>query len=339
MNQSKELARAEYRLALGLAVLVGVAVSGCGRAEVLDAVADTQQQPAREVFPQPIELIPNDAELLLGLHPSLLAGSQLGAQLSRELAGEPQFQQAKQALDGCGLQPSRFESVLIGWRTDQFVIALVGSGFGEDAQAICMIEAAQRLVGAAPDATISVQDGKKIIDFPDGRVFLVNANLLVLSTAGWQRQVGELIDSADASGAKSAAKHDKRELLATIDTSAPAWLAAGLPPQLAMAANFMGVPEVAAATTISGALGLGERAQVELTAGFETATQAQTAAVELQGLLANDTASTDIPAALHAALGRVHVGNVGSRVRLDFEVQAGDFAALVAAEHALPPAR
>ncbi|PRP94904.1 hypothetical protein [Enhygromyxa salina] len=322
--------RLYVRLALGLAVAVG---SGCGREAESDAVAVAPAQPAREAFPQPIELIPNEASVIAGLTPTVFASSQLASQFAAELAAEPQFQQAKQALDGCGLELRSFESVVIGTHADEFVVALTGSGFGEDARALCMIEAAQRLVGAAPSAEISVDDSKKIIDFPDGRVFLVNANLLVLATAGWQGQVGELIDGEGE--AKPAAKHAKRELLTTVDTHAAAWLAADLPPQVAMLFNFVGVPEAAAAINLTGAVELGERARVELTAGFETDAAAQTAAAGLHGLLSKDAAA-ELPAALAGVLGRVNVGNVGDRVRVGLELQAGDFAALAAAAHATP---
>ncbi|GAF77604.1 unnamed protein product, partial [marine sediment metagenome] len=244
-------------------------------------------------------------------------------------AQEPRVQEARQALRGCGLQLSSFEAVYMGSRENEFALVLAGPGLGEDAQAICIIEAAQRFVGAAPSAKISVEKGKKIMAFPDGRVYLVNDDLLLLTTAAWQPSVGALIDGEG----QPAASHDKRELIATLDTRAAAWLAADLPRQFVMLANFMGVPEAAAATSFSGTLQLNERVTLELTAGFESAAQAQTAAAGLDALLTK--AEPEIPAALVNALGRVHVGHVSDRVRLGFEIQSGDFAALAAAKHAM----
>lgn len=318
--------RVSVRLALGLGLLVA---SGCERGEPAAVTVEQDQQPAREAFPQPIELIPNEADAMLGLSPTLLGGSVLADKFAAELGSNPQFQEAQRSLRGCGLQLRSFEAVFMGRHEHEFVLVLVGSGLGEDAHAICMIEAAQRFVGAAPSAKISVEHGKKIMDFPDGRVFLVNPDLLVLTTAAWQQRVGALIDGEDGGEAQPAAKHGKRELLATLDTRAPAWLAADVPRQLVMAANFLGVPEAAAAaTSLSGTLQLNDRAQLQLTAGFETAAEAQTAAAKLEALLAKP--GPDVPAALVGVFGRIHAGHVGNRVRLGFEIQAGDVAALAA---------
>ena len=304
-----------------------VAAPGCGGAQSPAAV--TQEQPAREAFPQPLELIPNEASGLLGLNPTVFAGSAFARQLADELKSEPQFQEARQALHGCGLTLASFEAVFMGSHEQEFALVLAGSGLGADTNAVCIIEAAQRFVGAQPAAKISVDAGKKIIDFPDGRVYLVNNDLLVLTTAAWQASVDGLIDGEG----ESAAKQGKRELLATLDMSAALWLAADVPPGLVMAANFMGIPEAAAAQNLSGTLQLEPRTKLELTAGFGSTAEAQTAAAGLDALLSKPV--PDAPAALSSALGRVHVGHVSSQVRLSLEISTGDFAAFAAANRAL----
>lgn len=257
-----------------------------------------------------VKLIPDEAEFIVGLNPKAITSSEAYKSVQAELEAEPDFKEMMTTAEGCGVKPTEFDAIVVGAnQAEEFVAVIVGDGIGEDDKAVCIIKAIQKAGGEEEAADVTKQDGKKIIQFTDGRAYLVNKNMLAMATTAWEDKVGELIDGKGT----PAIENSKKDLYGKVDTKAAMWFLAEIPPELAgMAA--MAAPEAAEVKTAAGTIDLSKGAAVNFVAGFDSEDKAKAVAEKLQALF--DGVKGEAPKELAGVVESVKIEASGSDVKL-----------------------
>ena len=257
-----------------------------------------------------VKLIPDEAEFIVGLNPKTITASEAYKSISAELENEPDFKEMMTTAEGCGVKPTEFDAIVVGAnQAEEFVAVIVGDGIGEDDNAVCIIKAVQKASGEEEIAEVTKEDGKKVIQFTDGRAYLVNKNMLALATTAWEDKVGELIDGKGT----PAIENSKKDLYAKVDTKAAMWFLAEIPPELAgMAA--MAAPEAAEVKTAAGTIDLSKGAAINFVAGFDAEDKATAVATKLQELF--DTVKGEAPKELAGVVQSVKIEASGTDVKI-----------------------
>src|SRR5690606_1201288 len=179
-------------------------------------------------FPASVGLIPDQAELVVGFSMSAIMASPLYALAAGEQNGE--LQEMVAVFKDCGLDPGKFESVVIGFsQSEDLAAVVVGEGIGEGTNAACVIKNIQKQAGDPQVADVVSKDGKQVVEFTDGRAFLVDGRTLALATTEWSRAVADLIDVKGTAAASSR----KKDLFAKVNGGAAVWGVATIPAELA----------------------------------------------------------------------------------------------------------
>jgi hypothetical protein len=180
-----------------------------------------------------------------------------------------------------------------------------------------VIKNIQKASGEEEAADVTKEEGKKIIQFTDGRAYLVNDNMLALATTGWEGKVGELIDGKGT----AAIDGTKKDLYGKVDTKAAVWFMAAIPAELAgMAA--MAAPEAAEVKTAAGSIDLSKGAAISILAGFETEDKAKAVAEKVQGMF--DGVKGEAPKELSAVVESVKIEAAGSDVKISVSASIED---------------
>lgn len=281
-------------------------------------------------FPSSIALIPDQAQFVVGLSPKSITGSPVYALAAAELAGDPDFQSALSTFKDCGLNPDTFESVVVGASmTEDFVAVIIGDGIGEDKNASCVIKNIQKLAGDAQVADVVTQAGKKLIQFTDGRAYLVDDRTLAIVTTAWESAVGELLDGK-GTGAAAASKKD---LFTKVNGAASVWGVADLPPEIVGMAPLLGAPpEFTDIKSVTGSIDMSSGAAVQALAVFGSADKAKSVASQLQAMLG--LATGEVPPELGNVVKSIKIEAVGTDLKISMSATMDD---INAAKAAAPP--
>ena len=268
-----------------------------------------------------VKLVPDEAEFIVGLNPSAITGSEVYKEFSGDLEKEADYKEFMSAFEDCGLEPNKFDAVVVGaTQSEDFVLVVVGSGIGEDDNASCVIKNIQKLGGDEEGAEVTKEDGKKVIQFTDGRAYLVNKNMLAVATTSWEDKVGELIDGKGT----AAIDGKKKDLYGKVDSKAAVWFIAEVPAELAgMAA--MAAPEATEVKTAAGSIDLSKGVAVTLLAGFEDDDKASATATKLQELF--DGVKGDAPSEMSSVIESVKIEASGPDVKLGVSATLDDIKA------------
>lgn len=272
---------------------------------------------------EPLDLVPDAAEFVVGLSPQKIGDSQLYSKYSAQLQSTADFQDFVGAFNDCGLDPFAFESVVVGaTQTRDFVVTVAGEGVGKQDAAVCVIDNMLEETGQQPASKVEQKQGKSIIEFTDGRAYLVNDNLLAIASTSWAGTVAELIDGKGT----AAVAGSKKAPLAKADTKKALWWVALMPSQYTQdLAAF--APEAKEVETFVGSVDLSEGVAVELIAGFEAEAKAEAAAERAKTALAegkNQLAAFGVPEQVTNILDSVKIETSGSDVNISGSASMAD---------------
>ncbi len=222
-----------------------------------------------------VKLIPDEAEMIIGMNPKAISESELYKAFGSEMEKESDFKEAMSAFKDCGLEPKNIEAVVVGVKasSEDFVAIVGAEGIGKDETASCIIKNIQKMNGDEQVADVTKDSGHKIIQFTDGRAFLVNDNMLALATTSWEDKIGELIDGKGT----PAIDNGKKDLYGKVDTKAAVWFLADVPSEMAGGAAML-APEATKVKTVIGSLDFSKGLAVDMVAGFGSAEDAKAVA-------------------------------------------------------------
>ena len=189
-----------------------------------------------------IELVPDDATVLVGVDVAALHESPLGRTMAvRVLHGELK--------EACSLGFDAWRSVVMGCDPDRyeetFVLVVSAEGIGTKTKLECLRSFAEKHLGRNP-WTPREHDGRVEldIDFDNGTAtgHVVDGNRLVIAPKTQDDAIRALI----AGEGRSAATHGLADILARADTSRPLWVAAKVPAELPPGAPIAGAESVVA---------------------------------------------------------------------------------------------
>ncbi|PRP90758.1 hypothetical protein ENSA5_61920 [Enhygromyxa salina] len=268
-----------------------------------------------------VKLVPDEAEFVVGLNPKSITESEAYKKFATDLEKEDDFKEAMSAFEECDLKPTEFDAIVIGAnQAEEFVAVIVGEGIGEDDNASCVIKKIQKMSGEEEAAEVTKEDGKKVIQFTDGRAYLVNKNMLALSTTAWEDKVGELIDGKGT----PAVENSKKDLFGKVDSKAAVWFIAEVPAELAgMAA--MAAPEATEVKTVAGSVDLSKGAAVNFVAGFGAEDKAKATADKVQEMF--DGIKGEVPEQFAAVVESVKIEASGSDVKFAVSASMDDLTA------------
>lgn len=274
-----------------------------------------------------VKLIPDEAEFIIGLNPKTITSSEVYKQFATELEGEDDFKEAMSAFKDCGLEPTEFDALVVGAnQAEEFVAVIVGEGIGEDDNASCVIKNIQKMSGEEEVAEVTKEDGKKVIQFTDGRAYLVNKNMLALATTAWEDKVGELIDGKGT----PSIENSKKDLYAKVDSKAAVWFIAEVPAEMAgMAA--MAAPEASEVKTVAGSVDLSKGAAIDFVAGFDSDDKATAVATKIQEMF--DAVKGEAPKEIAGVVESVKIEASGSDVKFAVSASMED---IIAAKEMAP---
>ncbi len=229
-----------------------------------------------------VKLVPDEADFIVGLSPKTISESELYTKFSSEFENEADFKEMMATFKDCGLDPLKFDAVVVGAnQAQEFVAVVAGEGVGKDTEAVCVIKAMQKQAGDEEAAEVTKEGGKKVINGTDGRAYLINDNMIALTSKGWQDTVGTLIDGEG----KAAIENSKKDLMGKVDTKKAMWFVASVPDgMLSSMAGPMAPPEANDIKAVVGSLDMSKGVALELVADFGAEDKAKAAAEKIQGM-------------------------------------------------------
>ncbi|HLT36474.1 MAG TPA: hypothetical protein VK034_09310 [Enhygromyxa sp.] len=269
-----------------------------------------------------VKLVPNEAEFIIGLSPKAIGESELYKSFAPEFEKESDYKEMVSIFEDCGLKPFEFDAVVVGANQGgEFVAVIAGNSVGKKDEAVCVIKNVQKQAGDEQIADVVKEGGKNVINFTDGRAYLVNDNMLALATTDWQDAVGELIDGKGT----PAIENSKKDAMGKVDTKKAVWFVASVPAELAGMAALAG-PEVTEVKSVAGSLDLSKGVSLEFVAGFEGDDKAKAAADKVQSLF--DMAKGETPAELKGMTESVKIEASGSDVKISASASMDDINAM-----------
>lgn len=229
-----------------------------------------------------VKLVPDEAEFVVGVNPKAVTGSEVYKAFSGDLEKEADYKEMVEALKGCNLEVSSFDRFVVGATAkEDFVAVVEAAGIGKDENATCIINKIAEESGEEANNSVSNKDGKKIVQFADGRAYLVNDNMLAIATTSWEDKVGALIDGEG----KPAVDNSKKDLYGAIDNKAAVWFVAAVPTEVSAMGAMFGAPELADVKTAAGSLDLSSGVGVNLIVDMADEAKAKAAADKANGML------------------------------------------------------
>jgi hypothetical protein len=269
-----------------------------------------------------VKLVPNEAEFIIGMNPKAIGESELYKSFSSEFQKEDDFKQMVAIFEDCGLKPFEFDALVVGANQGgEFVAIISGSGVGKKDEASCVIKNVQKQAGDEQIADVVKEGGKNVINFTDGRAYLVNDNMLALATTSWQDAVGELIDGKGT----PAVENNKKDLMGKVDTQKAVWFVAQVPAELAGMAALAG-PALTEVKSVAGSLDFSKGLALDFVAGFDAEDKAKGAADAIQGLF--DMGKGQAPDELKGMTESVKIEASGNDVKLSASASMADINAI-----------
>lgn len=274
-----------------------------------------------------IALIPDQAELIMGLSVGTIMASPYYKLAEAELNKDPEVAKMLTMVKDCGLDPQKLESVVVGISQDEnFVLVMVGEGLGEDAKAKCLIDGVQKSAGKGAAGEVETTNGKKSLTYAQGRAYLVDGRTLAMTTTAWD---GALVSLIDGTGS-SAIGGSKKDLFAKTNTGATMWALANIPPELAGMIPMFGAPaEFASVKSVTGSIDLVDGAAINVSAGFTSEDAAKSVVTQLQALVA--VATGEVPPEFAGVVKSLKIEAAGTDVNVALSATPDELAKLQAA--------
>jgi hypothetical protein len=270
-----------------------------------------------------VKLVPDAAEFIIGASPKAIGESELYKKFSPQFENEDDFKEALAIFEDCGLKPLEFEALVVGANQGgEFVIVVVGDSVGKKDEAVCVIKNVQKSAGDEQIADVVKEGGKNVINFTDGRAYLVNDNMLALATTDWQDAVGELIDGKGTAAIDSS----KKDLMGKVDTKKAVWFVATVPAEVAGMAAMAG-QELTEVKSVAGSMDFSKGVSMEFVAGFEADDKAKAASDKLQALF--DEGKGQTPDDLKTMSESVKIEASGSDVKISASASGEDIDAVM----------
>lgn len=259
-----------------------------------------------------IKLVPDEAEFIVGLSPKAISGSDVYKEFSGMFDQEAEFKEFMERMNGCDVDPTSLDSLVIGANSDEeFVFVMVADGIGEDDTATCVMKQFQAMGGEEEGAEVTRKKRKKIIQFTDGRAYLVNKNMLAMATTAWEDTLGELIDGK----AKAAVDNSKKDLIGEVDTKSAMWFIAQIPGEVGSMGSMVGLPaESANAKSVAGSVDLSKGAALDVVVRFDDEASASATAKSAQEMF--DGIKTEVPDEFKGAVESVKIEAAGANVKV-----------------------
>lgn len=269
-----------------------------------------------------VKLVPDEAEFIVGMNPKAIGESELYKKFAPEFEGEADFKEAMAVFKDCGLDPLTFDAVVVGANQGgEFVAVVAGSEVGKEDKAVCVIKAIQKQAGDEEIADVVKEGGKNVINFTDGRAYLVNDNMLALSTTDWQDKVGELIDGKGT----PAIENSKKDLMGKVDTKKAMWFVANVPAEVAGMAAMAG-PEATEVKAVAGSMDFSKGIAVDFVANFGEDAKAKAAADKAQEMF--DSVKGEVPENLKGMVESVKIEASGADVKVSASASMEDIDAV-----------
>lgn len=271
-----------------------------------------------------VKLVPDEAEMIIGMNPKAITESELYKAFGAEIEKEGDFQEAKKTFSDCGLEPNAIEALVVGVKasSEDFVAVVAAEGIGKDDTASCIIKNIQKMNGDEQVADVTKDSGHKIIQFTDGRAYLVNDNMLALATTAWETKIGELIDGKGT----PAIENSKKDLYGKVDTKAAVWFIADVPSEMAAGAAAV-APEAAKVKSVVGTVDLSKGVALDLLAGFGSGDDA-TATADAAKKAFDEAKGMAALIGLSAAAESVKIEAAGSDVKVTGSISMDEITAL-----------
>ena len=269
-----------------------------------------------------VKLVPNEAEFIVGLSPKAMSESELYKKFSSEFENENDYKEFIGIFKDCGLDPLKFDAVVVGAsQSEDFVVIVAGDSVGKKDEAVCVIKNIQKQAGDEQIAEVVKESGQNVINFTDGRAFLVNDNMLALATTDWQTAVSELIDGKGT----PAIENGKKDLMAKVDAKKAMWFVATIPSELAGMAAMAG-PEVTEIKSVAGSMDFSKGVALEVVADFGDDAKAKAAADKVNELF--NEGKGEAPDNLKGMVESVKIEASGSDVKVSASASMDDIDAV-----------
>lgn len=266
------------------------------------------------------KLIPDGATAIMGMSPKAVTGSDLYKTYSEKIPDDG-VKKATDALSGCNLSMDKLDAVVMGMSMDENAAVVVsGAGIGNPDNATCLLNKMMEESGSDKKAEVTEVDGQKVIEDEEGRVYLVNDNMMAFATKGWQDQLGALIKGEG----KPAIENSLKDIYGKADTKAAIWMAGNIPSEAADMAKGM-AEKASAVKAAAGKIDLSKGLGISVVAVFADDAGATGAAEELNGML--DQYKGMVPADLKAVADSVKVEASGADLNLSASASMDDIAA------------
>ncbi|NVB38605.1 hypothetical protein G6O69_12260 [Pseudenhygromyxa sp. WMMC2535] len=229
-----------------------------------------------------VKLVPDEAEFLVGMHPKDIMESEVYKTFKGDIEGESDYKDAVKVVEDCGMAVTDFEAVIVGATAkEDGVFVVAAKGIGTDEKATCIIKGVQKAAGDEEGAEVTKAEGKKIIQFTDGRAYLVNDDMLAVATTSWEDKIGKLIDGEGT----PAVDNSKKDLYGQVDAKSALWFIANVPDEVKGMAAMFGAPELGDVTTAAGNLDLSKGVAINFVAGLGEEAKATAVSEKVNGML------------------------------------------------------
>lgn len=267
-------------------VVLGLAVSACGPAEVLQPVPESASPYAEasvyiaaapKCAPAKITSVADalpDAKFvgMMNIQLSHMRSGPLFAEVGRTLAREAP--EAVAAMEACKVPLSAVDTIALGFSEDEdIVVGMTAAGIGDPTTLDCFSSAIAKETGSAPWKRETHGCSTELV-MPDGKSkgFVVDRNTVVLTSSSLEKAVAQRLQGKGRSAANGRFSWVRTD----VDTKVSMWGAMNLPKDMqAGLSSLPGLSRVSISVDASRGLGLA------VGLGFNSATEARKAKGEI----------------------------------------------------------
>ena len=269
-----------------------------------------------------LDVVPDQAQLLISINPRELMAAGAWVRLEMVFAKDSEWVQAMAIFDGCGLPASTWERLVIGvTRSEEYVLAGVAPGAGRDENARCLIEAIQRANGEEISAVVTPSPdlpSLRIIEFSDGRAYLIDDDAIAIATLGLADLLGDRLECVGPPAFGGPLTSWSRVL----DPSATIWLAGAGWPEVESVLSVSAPP---LAFVVAARFADGVDLQLEVLTSDPASAEAM--AREAQGLV--DGLRPMVPPGLVRAVEDMSVVHEGDAMQIGLSITGQEWDALL----------
>jgi hypothetical protein len=264
-------------------------------------------------------LIPEGAEWMMHMSPGAVLRSPGYALLAAKIEQDSDWIAMRDRLAKCSFSLDRIEHLVVGFSgTKEFAAIMIAAGIGRPELARCLVMELQAWNGDQQIAeVVPMPDDPSvsIIEGTDGRVYLFDENMLLITSAAWQAEIERLASCAGTPAVYGTLAASVRGL----DLGAPMWL--------------VGSPTAETLTPMTGLFGIDATqiqsvgVSVRLDEGLQLTARAQMTEPAAASVTANALRSaiqmldSVMPPELADVADRMNVESAGAELRLDASVR------------------